>query len=94
MDIAAAARATGKFFVTRVDFDDFCVGTHEKYVGSFTTYTEAQAACDRHNLLAVLDAIRVPSDEMISYGLSLLDTTLRDKYTNMINMLIEEIQND
>ena len=60
-----AALATAKFFITRVDFDDFFVGTQEIHLGSFKTYAEAKSACDRWNLLAVLEAIREPTQAMI-----------------------------
>ena len=65
MNLTEAAKATAEFFVTRVDFGEFCVGTHEGYARSVQTHAEAIVVRDRLNLLGVLEAIREPTQAMI-----------------------------
>ena len=60
-------------------------------LGSMGTLKEAQAACDRMNLQAVLEAIREPSEEQIVAGSPVSEAGVEpDVYTAMIDALIAE----
>lgn len=57
-DLTEAARATRRYFITRSGTIAIAVDVVQKEL------TDTQAACDRLNLLAVLEALREPSEGM------------------------------
>ena len=66
MSIDDAARATRKYFVSHNPYDGWIV---RDVGGEIIRYDEdmqdAQAACDRLNMIAVLEAIREPTKAMV-----------------------------
>lgn len=97
MTIADAARATRKYFVARRPMPGGMGGFSvydrtAKPAGVFRTEDEAQAACDRLNLLAVLEAIREPSEAQMIAGTPASEHGVEpDVYTAMIDELIAEV---
>ena len=96
MNIDEAARATRKYSVVPpiLGNEYWRVIQH-----SDPTYTEvcfnspydAQAACDRMNLRAVLEAIREPSETMVNTGYY-SSLGQRETYQTMIDALVAEVR--
>ena len=73
MNIDEAARATRKYQWVCHDGEWFVEGTTvPESVGPFETLQEAACACDRLNMLAVLEAIREPNIEAHLAGSEIL----------------------
>lgn len=100
MTIDEAARATRRYMAhdeftwgeSSVVLDD---GTDNgKLVEKFTSDEQAQAACDRLNLIAVLEAIREPSITMCSGLVSNTNATADPRWywRLMIDALIAEVK--
>lgn len=74
MSIDDAARATRKYWsAPHWEYQDVYFADHagcdpENVGALYGSCAEANAACDRMNLLAVLEAIREPSDAMCAAG--------------------------
>lgn len=74
MNIDKAMMETRRYFVLSWSPDAFTVGTRRTDISApslnrtFKTRAEAQIACDRMNLLAVLACIREESDAMCAAG--------------------------
>ena len=80
-DLAEAARATRKYFVSwhglikakvwgvyPQDLFDPYSGELVAEIDHLSSEDEAQAACDRLNLIAVLEALREPSEGVVDSG--------------------------
>lgn len=68
MSIGESAKATRRYVFWRSSDDFWSVGIDGigNAVAQFRSPVEAQAACDRLNLLAVLEAIREPTERMVA----------------------------
>jgi ribonuclease HI len=100
MTIADAARATRKYFAARRampgGMGGFAVYDRTmKPAGIFRTEAEAQATCDRLNLLAVLDAMREPSEAMFAAARHrcafVYNDMVADIWRAMIDAAIKEV---
>ena len=102
MNIDEAARATRKYWSAPhweyqdVYFADHAGGDPENVGALYGSCAEAQAACDRLNLLAVLEAIREPSAAMLCTGADADDgqtgiERVKHIYRAMIDALIAEV---
>lgn len=93
MNIDEAARATRKYWSAPhwkyqdVYFADHAGCDPENVGALYGSCAEAQAACDRLNLLAVLEAIREPSEAMAYSSLG-----QREMYQAVIDALIDEVE--
>lgn len=99
MNIDKAARATHMHCVHAFNVDESPRYIVRKVIGGsiippfLSTVVEAQAACDRLNLLSVLEAIREPSVEMYMAGVDASLGSLPDKtFRAMIDALIADVQ--
>ncbi len=96
MNIDEAARATRKYWsAPHWEYQDTYFAAHEGYdpenVGElYGSCAEANAACDRMNLRAVLEAIREPSEAMVDTG-HYSSFGQRETYQAMIGALIAEV---
>ena len=106
MNIDEAARATRKFNTTTIygcgkgpSGPAVCLAGDDSGGGEFEIFpsvADAQAACDRENLLAVLEAIREPTQAMIDAAPGGDLATLHGAvyvWRAMIGALIEEVKN-
>lgn len=99
MNIDKAMMETRRYFVLSWSPDAFTVGTRRTDISApslnrtFKTRAEAQIACDRMNLLAVLEAIREPSEAMCIAGDD-EDGTIQPQWywRTMIDALIAEVE--
>ena len=96
MNIDEAARATRGFYIEWNGLKDaqvWQVFTSEHVAASrgFNSRDDAQAACDRLNLIAVLEAIREPSDSSLAYVAPEEDAA-KAHWINMIDALIAEVK--
>ena len=98
MNIDEAARATRAFYIEWNGLKDakvWQVFTSEHVAASrgFNSRDDAQAACDRMNLRAVLEAIREPSETMMDAGIERVEGGEPDViYNAMIDALIAEVR--
>ena len=76
-DLAEAARATRRYEVVGINLDYYVIPRRARIwhpidetisVAGPLRAEEAQAACDRLNLIAVLEALREPSEGMVAAG--------------------------
>lgn len=70
MTIDEAAKATRRYAVWCNTQNTWAIGVHGRAKAEFSLskLEEAQAACDRLNLIAVLEALREPSEGMVAAG--------------------------
>lgn len=88
-DLTEAARATRKWQCTPGNVV-YSLSTDGVRVCS--TQEAAQAACDRMNLLAVLEALREPSEGMVdAIGVGTVETDA-NRWRTMIDALIAEVR--
>lgn len=85
MNLTEAARATRKYFVTDSGEIALTVDVIRR------DRAEAQSACDRLNLAAVLEAIREPSDSSLAYVAPEEDAA-KAHWINMVDALIAEVK--
>lgn len=62
------------------------------FVSEHVTEDEAQAACDRLNLAAVLEALREPSMRMITVGWQRPSMAPAEQWRTMIDALLAEVK--
>ncbi len=103
MNIDKAAWATRAFFYSSWnglwDAKVWQVFTSSEHVAAskgFSSRAEAQAACDRLNLLAVLEAIREPSEAAVRAGYDAFEdgyVAIRPRLKAVIDALIAEVKN-
>lgn len=102
MNIDKAMIETRRYFVLSWSPDAFTIGTNRPDVSlpsldcTFKTRVEAQIVCDRLNLIAVLEAIREPSEAMVWAPPSRANQSPEDSmyagiYRTMIDALIAEV---
>lgn len=98
-DLAEAARATRKYEVTMTKNDQsgdvfWNAVRGSTHIYQFNCRDEAQAACDWLNLLAVLKALREPSDGMIEAERRTGGWVINDGdiWRAMIDALIAEVR--
>ena len=98
MNIDKAMMETRRYFVLSWSPDAFTVGTRRTDISApslnrtFKTRAEAQIACDRMNLLAVLEAIREPSEVMVAEGEAAHVYHPKNIWGEMIYALIAEVK--
>lgn len=96
-DLTEAARATRKYEVTMTKNDQsgdvfWNAVRGSTHIYQFNCRDEAQAACDRLNLLAVLKALREPSEGMVdAIGVGTVETDA-NRWRAMIDALIAEVR--
>lgn len=98
MNIDKAARATRKYWsAPHWEYQDVYFADHagcdpENVGALYGSCAEAQAACDRLNLLAVLEAIREPSEVMVAEGEAAYVYHPKNIWSEMIYALIAEVK--
>ena len=103
MNIDEAARATRKYWsAPHWEYQDVYFADHagcdpENVGALYGSWAEAQAACDRLNLLTVLEAIREPNTVMLCAGVDADDgqtgiERIKHIYRAMIDALITEVK--